>query len=149
MKGRKGREFEAYGEGIEAAADDYVNTLKQAKKDRRELTKTLAEYGLAKERIGVQREQVEATLASGLMSREAALAGKLLSSQQAREKLMADILSDYRKDATLSNPKSPTFIPPQIYLQRELRMLGIAGGAPSSLAQAQGRTATAADFYKR
>jgi hypothetical protein len=149
MKGRKGREFEAYGEGLEAATDDYVKTLQTAKKDRRELTKTLAEYGLARERIGVQREQVEATLASGLAAREATLAGRMLGAQQAREKLMSDILERYEKNPLINNPKSKDYVPAEVYLQKQLRTLGMAGGAPSGAAQAQGRTASAADFYKR
>jgi len=59
VKGRKGREFEAYGEGLEAAADDYIKTLQTAKKDRRELTKAVAEYGLGKERLRVMERGVE------------------------------------------------------------------------------------------
>jgi hypothetical protein len=60
MQGKSQYALQNIGEGIEAGADDYVKTLQQAKKDKRELTKTLAEYGLAKEKLGIMREEVAA-----------------------------------------------------------------------------------------
>jgi hypothetical protein len=59
-EGKKGRGIEAFTKGVSAAADEYVKTLNQSKKDKRELTKTFAEYGLAKEKLGIMREEVAA-----------------------------------------------------------------------------------------
>jgi hypothetical protein len=72
---RKGQEAEKIGEGLDRASNAYIGMLDKASKDKKEAMKTLAEYGLAKERLGVQREQVEATRAatseSAAMRREA------------------------------------------------------------------------------
>jgi hypothetical protein len=59
-EGKKGRGIEAFTKGVAAGADEYVKTLNQNKKDKRELTKTLAEYGLAKEKLDIMREEVAA-----------------------------------------------------------------------------------------
>jgi hypothetical protein len=73
---RKGQEAEMGGKGLDKAVDAYVGVLDKASKDKKEAMKTLAEYGLAKEKIGVQREQVDATRAatseSAAMRREQA-----------------------------------------------------------------------------
>jgi hypothetical protein len=62
-KGKKGREIEALTEGAADAADEYVKTLNQAKKDKRQLTKDLAEYGLAKEKNRIAEQSARAQLA--------------------------------------------------------------------------------------
>jgi hypothetical protein len=62
-KGKKGREIEALTEGAADAADEYVKTLNQAKKDKRQLTKDLAEYGLAKEKNRIAEQSAQAQLA--------------------------------------------------------------------------------------
>ncbi len=62
-KGKKGREIEALTEGAADAADEYVKTLNQAKKDKRQLTKDLAEYGLAKEKNRIAESAANAQLA--------------------------------------------------------------------------------------
>lgn len=149
-KGKKGREAEAFTEGVADAADEYIKIVNQTKKDRRELTKTLAEYGLAKERNRIAEMQVEATRESSMANREATLANKMLTIEQNRQKLISDIMGDYEKSpAAIPNTKS--YVPPQVYLKRRLELIGMAGRETSNSAAApvEGRTATAADFYKR
>lgn len=72
---RKGQEAEKTSEGLDKSINTYVGVLEKASKDKKEAMKTLAEYGLAKEKLGVQREQVAATRAatseSAAMRREA------------------------------------------------------------------------------
>jgi hypothetical protein len=141
-KGKKGREIEALTEGAADAADEYVKTLNQAKKDKRQLTRDLAEYGLAKEKNRIAEAQVAAT-------QETALTTKMIGAQQAQTKLINDIMSDYEK-LPIAIPNTPNHVPPQVYLQRRLQMLGMTPSkAPSTTGPVEGRTATAADFYKR
>ena len=63
MQGKSQYALQNIGEGIEAGADDYVKTLQQAKKDKRQLTKDLAEYGLAKEKNRIAESAASAQLA--------------------------------------------------------------------------------------
>ena len=63
MQGKSQYALQNIGEGIEAGADDYVKTLQQAKKDKRQLTKDLAEYGLAKEKNRIAESAANAQLA--------------------------------------------------------------------------------------
>jgi len=142
FKAKRGKEGEAVGEAIEAGVDQYVNSLEKSKKDRKELTKTLAEYGLAKEKNRIAEAQVAAT-------QETALTTKMIGAQQAQTKLINDIMSDYEK-LPIAIPNTPNHVPPQVYLQRRLQMLGMTPSkAPSTTGPVEGRTATAADFYKR
>jgi predicted trehalose synthase len=80
-----------------AGADEYVRSLNAAKKDKKEAMKTLAEYGLTKEKIGVQREQVDATRAS--TSESAAM-----RREQAAEALQQKYFAAY-KDAYKNVPE--------------------------------------------
>jgi hypothetical protein len=57
MSGKSQYALQNIGEGIEAGADEYIRNLSQAKKDKKEAMKTLAEYGLAKEKLGIEREK--------------------------------------------------------------------------------------------
>ena len=98
---RKGQEAEKFAEGMDRAADTYVGMLNKASKDKKEAMKTLAEYGLAKERLGVQREQVEATRAgtaeSAALRREAqqeALQAKYFAAYQDRYKNVPQFKAD-------------------------------------------------------
>ena len=146
MAGKSQYALQNIGEGIEAGADEYVKTLNQARKDKRQLTKDLAEYGLAKERNRIAEAQVAAT-------QETALASKMIGAQQNQQKIIADIMKGYNENPLISNPKATeTYIPPEVYLQRQLRLMGMGmgRGAPTTTqTPVEGRTATAADFYKR
>jgi hypothetical protein len=132
MQGRRGREFEAYGKGIEDAAESYVSTLKDAKKNRRDLTKTIAEYGLAKEGLAVRREQVAATERSGMETRrlresmqDEALQQKYFTEYQKRYGMQPQFLKDGKP-----NPNWMSF---ETFLKRA----GVSSGGgmpPSSIA---------------
>jgi hypothetical protein len=63
MAGKSQYALQNIGEGIEAGADEYVKTLSQAKKDKRQLTKDLAEYNLAKEKNRIAEQSATAQLA--------------------------------------------------------------------------------------
>jgi hypothetical protein len=98
---RKGQEAEKIGEGLDRASNAYIGMLDKASKDKKEAMKTLAEYGLAKEKLGVQREQVEATRAatseSAAMRREAqqdALQQKYFATYQDRYKNVPQFKAD-------------------------------------------------------
>jgi hypothetical protein len=98
---RKGQEAEKLSEGMDKAGDTYIGMLNKASKDKKEAMKTLAEYGLAKEKLGVQREQVEATRAatseSAAMRREAqqdALQQKYYSAWNERFKNIPEFKAD-------------------------------------------------------
>jgi hypothetical protein len=98
---RKGQEAEKISQGLDKSIDTYVGVLDKASKDKKEAMKTLAEYGLAKEKLGVQREQVEATRAvaseSAAMRREAqqeALQQKYYNSWNERYKNIPQFKSD-------------------------------------------------------
>jgi len=98
---RKGQEAEKLAEGMDKAADTYVGMLNKASKDKKEAMKTLAEYGLAKERLGIQREQVaatrEGTAESAALRREAqqeALQQKYFAAYQDRYKNVPQFKAD-------------------------------------------------------
>ena len=57
MSGKSQYAMQNIGEAVEAGADEYIRNLSQAKKDKKEAMKTLAEYGLAKEKLGIEREK--------------------------------------------------------------------------------------------
>jgi hypothetical protein len=61
MAGKSQYAAQNIGEAVEAGTDEYVRYLNAAKKDKKDAMKTLAEYGLAKEKLGVEREKVAAT----------------------------------------------------------------------------------------
>jgi hypothetical protein len=56
MAGKSQYAMQNIGEAVESGVDDYVSRLNAAKKDKTELTKTLAEYGLTKQKIAATRE---------------------------------------------------------------------------------------------
>jgi hypothetical protein len=58
MQGKSRYASENIGAGIEAGVDEYTRYLNQASKNKKEAMKTLVEYGLAKERMDIQREEV-------------------------------------------------------------------------------------------
>jgi hypothetical protein len=78
MSGKSQYALQNIGEGIEAGADEYIRNLSQAKKDKKEAMKTLAEYGLAKEKLGIEREKAiaarESVAEQGATRREIAAA---------------------------------------------------------------------------
>jgi hypothetical protein len=96
MQGKSQYALQNIGEGIEAGVDEYVRTLNAAKKDKKDARKTLAEYGLAKEKIGIQREQVAAT-------REGNIEQRAARNQQQMAALQVKANSDY-DDLISSNP---------------------------------------------
>jgi len=57
MAGKSQYALQNIGEAVDAGADEYIRNLSQAKKDKKEAMKTLAEYGLAKEKLGIEREK--------------------------------------------------------------------------------------------
>ena len=132
FQARRGREGEAYGKGIEEAAESYVNTLKEAKKDRRSLTKAIAEYGLAKEGLDVRREQIAAT-------REGAAETRALRQDMQSEALRQKYFTEYQKRYGMQ----PQFLkdgrpnPNWMSFETFLRRSGISSGGgmpPSSIA---------------
>jgi hypothetical protein len=129
MQGKSQYALQNIGAGIEAGADEYVRTLNAAKKDKKDARKTLAEYGLAKEKIGVQREQVAATREGSAATREAALMGRLVAAEQKEREMIKDIMSDYAK-LPIAIP-GPNHIPPEVYLNRQLALIQ-GRGAPSN-----------------
>lgn len=96
MQGKSQYALSNIGEGIEAGADEYVRSLNAAKKDKKEARKVLAEYGLSKEKINVQREQVAAT-------REGNAEQRAARNQQQMAALQVRANSDY-DDLISSNP---------------------------------------------
>jgi hypothetical protein len=101
MQGKSQYALTNIGEGIEAGADEYVRQLSAAKKDKKEAMKTMAEYGLAKERLGIEREKVaatrEGTAESAALRREAqqeALQQKYFAAYQDRYKNVPQFKAD-------------------------------------------------------
>lgn len=78
MAGKSQYAMQNIGEAIDVGVDDYVRNLSQAKKDKKEAMKTLAEYGLAKEKLGIEREKAiaarESVAEQGATRREIAAA---------------------------------------------------------------------------
>jgi hypothetical protein len=109
---RKGQEAEMGGKGLDKAVDAYVGVLDKASKDKKEAMKTLAEYGLAKEKIGVQREQVDATRAatseSAAMRREQA-AETLQQKYFLAHKEIYKNVPEFLNDGKTVNPNYKTF----------------------------------------
>jgi hypothetical protein len=137
MKARKGQEFDAYSEGVDAAANEYVSRINSAMKDKKEAMKTLAEYGLTKERIGVQREQVDATRAatseSVAMRREQA-AEALQQKYFAAYKDAYKNVPEFLNDGKTVNPNFKTF--PQFMKEAQIQT---ARGPETSVVAPGGR----------
>jgi hypothetical protein len=151
-EGKKGRGIEAFTKGVAAGADEYVKTLNQSKKDKRELTKTLAEYGLAKEKLGIMREEVAA-------KREGTAETAATRKEIAMQNILAKANAEYN-DLVSKNPlmgqrfldKENKKINPQFksradYIREQMAInpSNLMAGVPaSSIATPQAR---AADFY--
>jgi hypothetical protein len=146
MQGKSQYALQNIGEGIEAGADEYVRTLNAAKKDKKDARKTLAEYGLAKEKIAVQREGVAATREGAAATREAALMGRLIAADQKKQEMIKDIMSDYAK-LPIAIP-GPNYQPPEVYLNKQLALIEGRGAPSSTGTPVEGRTAKADQFYK-
>jgi len=149
MQGKSQYALQNIGEGIEAGADEYVRTLNAAKKDKKDARKTLAEYGLAKEKIAVQREGVAATREGAAATREAALMGRLIAAEQKQQEMINSIMEEYSKPGNpAAIPGTDAYKPPEVYLRDRLALIR-GGGAPSSTGTpVEGRTAKADQFYK-
>jgi hypothetical protein len=133
MQGKSQYALQNIGEGIEAGADEYVRALNAAKKDKKEARKTLAEYGLAKEKIAVQREGVAATRESAAATRDAALMGRLIAAEQKQQEMINSIMEEYSKPGNpAAIPNTPNYVPPEVYLKRRLDLLAQSRGVPSS-----------------
>jgi len=101
MAGKSQYAAQNIGEAVEAGTDEYVRYLNAAKKDKKDAMKTLAEYGLAKEKLGVEREKVaatrEGTAESAALRREAqqeALQQKYFAAYQDRYKNVPQFKAD-------------------------------------------------------
>jgi hypothetical protein len=130
-KGKKGREIEALTEGAADAADEYVKTLNQAKKDKRQLTKDLAEYGLAKEKNRIAESAANAQLAQS----EAAMVRAERSGQAGMFKEVMDAYGKYLQ----TTPKDAMPFP--VWAQsRGIPMTGFGGASTSPAAPVGGRT---------
>jgi hypothetical protein len=143
MQGKSQYALQNIGEGIEAGADDYVKTLQQAKKDKRELTKTLAEYGLAKEKLGIMREDVAA-------KREGTAETVGLRQEMQREALRQKYFDAYQKQVGMQprtlkdGSPNPNWMSFGDFLKRS--GVNIEGGAPSSSIATPGQRPALSSF---
>ena len=152
MQGKSQYALQNIGEGIEAGADDYVKTLQQAKKDKRELTKTLAEYGLAKEKLGIMREDVaakrEGTAETAATRKEIAMQNLLSKANAEYNDLLSKNPLMGQRFLDKENKKINTQFKSRADYIREQMSINpsnlMAGAPPSSIATPQAR---AADFY--
>ena len=130
FKAKRGKEGEAVGEAIEAGVDQYVNSLEKSKKDRKELTKTLAEYGLAKEKNRIAESAANAQLAQS----EAAMVRAERSGQAGMFKEVMDAYGKYLQ----TTPKDAMPFP--VWAQsRGIPMTGFGGASTSPTAPVGGR----------
>jgi hypothetical protein len=149
MQGKSQYALQNIGEGIEAGADEYVRALNAAKKDKKDARKTLAEYGLAKEKIAVQREGVAATREGAAATRDAALMGRLIAAEQKEREMIKDIMSDYDKPGNpAAIPGTDAYKPPEVYLRDRLALIQGRGAPSNTGTPVEGRTAKADQFYK-
>ena len=143
MQGKSQYALQNIGEGIEAGADDYVKTLQQAKKDKRELTKTLAEYGLAKEKLGIMREDVAA-------KRESTAETVGLRQEMQKEALRQKYFDAYQKQVGMQprtlkdGSPNPNWMSFGDFLKRS--GVNIEGGAPSSSIATPGQRPALSSF---
>jgi hypothetical protein len=132
MAGKSQYALQNIGEGIEAGVDEYAKTLSQAKKDKRQLSKDLAEYGLAKEKLNVEREKVAATERNTLATLGLRQAGATREAIEAARKA-------YDAEMQMVPPsKRPPF---EIWAQRSgyAAMLGLGGAQAASGTPVEGR----------
>jgi hypothetical protein len=149
MQARKGQEGEAYGKGVEDAAGTYIAMLNNAKKDKKEARKVLAEYGLAKENLRIKEAQVAATREGAAATRESALMGRMIAAEQKQQEMINKIMEEYSKPGNpAAIPNTPNYVPPEVYLQRRLALIQGRGAPSNTGTPVEGRAATAADFYK-
>lgn len=143
MQGKSQYALQNIGEGIEAGADDYVKTLQQAKKDKRELTKTLAEYGLAKEKLGIMREEVAA-------KREGTAETAGLRQEMQREALRQKYFDAYQKQVGMQprtlkdGSPNPNWMSFGDFLKRS--GVNIDGGGPASSIATPGQRPALSSF---
>lgn len=143
MQGKSRYALQNIGEGIEAGADDYVKTLQQAKKDKRELTKTLAEYGLAKEKLGIMREEVAA-------KRENTTETAGLRQEMQREALRQKYFDAYQKQVGMQprtlkdGSPNPNWMSFGDFLKRS--GVNIDGGGPASSIATPGQRPALSSF---
>jgi len=143
MQGKSQYALQNIGEGIEAGADDYVKTLQQAKKDKRELTKTLAEYGLAKEKLGIMREEVAA-------KRENTTETAGLRQEMQREALRQKYFDAYQKQVGMQprtlkdGSPNPNWMSFGDFLKRS--GVNIDGGGPASSIATPGQRPALSSF---
>jgi hypothetical protein len=142
-EGKKGRGIEAFTKGVAAGADEYVKTLNQNKKDKRELTKTLAEYGLAKEKLGIMREDVAA-------KRESTAETVGLRQEMQKEALRQKYFDAYQKQVGMQprtlkdGSPNPNWMSFGDFLKRS--GVNIEGGAPSSSIATPGQRPALSSF---
>jgi hypothetical protein len=142
-EGKKGREIEAFTKGVAAGADEYVKTLNQNKKDKRELTKTLAEYGLAKEKLGIMREDVAA-------KRESTAETVGLRQEMQKEALRQKYFDAYQKQVGMQprtlkdGSPNPNWMSFGDFLKRS--GVNIEGGAPPSSIATPGQRPALSSF---
>jgi hypothetical protein len=149
MQGKSQYAMQNIGEAVDAGTDEYVRSLNAGKKDKKEARKVLAEYGLAKENLRIKEAQVAATRDTAAATREAALMGRMVSADQKQQEMANKIMEEYYKPGNpVSIPGTDNYKPPQLYLKRRLELIGAAGNVVANNTPVEGRTATAADFYK-
>lgn len=142
-KGKKGREIEAFTEGVADAADEYVKTLDKNKKNKGELTKTLAEYGLAKEKLGIMREEVAA-------KREGTAETAGLRQEMQREALRQKYFDAYQKQVGMQprtlkdGSPNPNWMSFGDFLKRS--GVNIDGGGPASSIATPGQRPALSSF---
>lgn len=131
-EGKKGRGIEAFTKGVAAGADEYVKTLDKNKTNKRELTKTLAEYGLAKEKLGIMREDIAA-------KREGTAETAGLRQEMQREALRQKYFDAYQKQVGMQprtlkdGSPNPNWMSFGDFLKRSGVNID-GGGPPSSIA---------------
>ena len=147
MQARRGQEGETIGKGVEDAVDTYISTLDKNTKNRKEAIKTLAEYGLAKEKLAVDREKVavdrETRAEATATRKEIALSNAMAKANAAYDDLVTANPMMGQRFLDKENKKiNPKYKSRSEYLQEVL-------GRPDLVAsstQAPTRTARAAQF---
>ena len=139
MAGKSQYAMQNIGEAVESGADEYIRYINQAKKDKKEAQKTLGEYRLAKEKLGIEREKIAAT------ERNTAALQGVRQSAQNREAIEAARKAYDTEMQMVPLSKRPPF---EVWVQRSgyASMLGLSGGSSTPV---EGRTAKASDFYNK
>jgi hypothetical protein len=136
MAGKSQYMAQNVGEAVEAGVDDYVSRLNSAKKDKKELTKTLAEYGLTKEKIAATRENTAEQVASR----------RQIAQMRSEDKLREEWRELYGMQPRLIDGKvNPNYKPLDQYAREQGFNIG---GPQSTVAAPTGQRAPIGDLIK-